>query len=257
MGQHTNAPSSSFPWAAVLSFLGVVIAAYIGYLSTRSQPEVPAEPTKPAEPTRPAEVIISLTPQVISITPENDSISTEAVATTIASTLIPTTIAPTLIPTTIATPISDRISDGEYHIQTIEGCYLAAEKGGDVHVNAILANRTDENLGSWTVFTFVLQDDGRYAIITSGDYYLSADQGGGMAVNGIVTDLKKLGEKVGGWEKFTLELQGNGSFAIKTRNGINYLTVTNGGCVKENAIRTNATVVKGWERFFLIPVDNR
>jgi hypothetical protein len=49
MGQNEKTSSSTFPWKEILAFLGVIIAAYIGYLGIRSQIEIPIQATQTAE----------------------------------------------------------------------------------------------------------------------------------------------------------------------------------------------------------------
>ncbi len=49
MGQNERATSNAFPWKEILGFLGVALAAYIGYLGLRSQIEIPIQATQTAE----------------------------------------------------------------------------------------------------------------------------------------------------------------------------------------------------------------
>lgn len=49
MGQNDKSTSGTFLWKEILSFLGVVLAAYIGYLGIRSQTELPIQATQAAE----------------------------------------------------------------------------------------------------------------------------------------------------------------------------------------------------------------
>ena len=49
MGQSEKSSSSAFPWKEFLGFLGVLLAAYIGYLGVRSQIEIPIHVTQTAE----------------------------------------------------------------------------------------------------------------------------------------------------------------------------------------------------------------
>ena len=48
---HSEKPSSthSMPWKELLSFIGVVLVAYLGYLGIRSQTEIPIQATQTAE----------------------------------------------------------------------------------------------------------------------------------------------------------------------------------------------------------------
>lgn len=65
---------SNFPWKEVLAFLGVIIAAYIGFLGVRSQAEIPIQATQTAEAkfTSEAQTSIVLTPST-TITPSATS----------------------------------------------------------------------------------------------------------------------------------------------------------------------------------------
>lgn len=106
MGQHTNTPSSSFPWKELLTLLGVVITAYIGYLGIRSQTELPIQATITAEARK------TTVPQIISTTPSGNS--NETIPTlTVTNTFIPTstytdtpasTFTPSHTPTKTHTP---------------------------------------------------------------------------------------------------------------------------------------------------------
>lgn len=50
MGQSEKPPSTnSIPWKELLSFIGVVLVAYLGYLGVRSQTEIPLQATQTAE----------------------------------------------------------------------------------------------------------------------------------------------------------------------------------------------------------------
>jgi hypothetical protein len=48
---------SDFPWKEVLAFLGVIIAAYIGYIGIRAQIEIPIHATQTAE-AKPTSVLL-------------------------------------------------------------------------------------------------------------------------------------------------------------------------------------------------------
>jgi hypothetical protein len=75
---------SDFPWKEVLAFLGVIIAAYIGYIGIRAQIEIPIHATQTAE-AKPTSVLLD-TPTPVSsstatlsiyptVTPSNQSFS--------------------------------------------------------------------------------------------------------------------------------------------------------------------------------------
>jgi hypothetical protein len=50
MGQIDKAsPTNPLPWKEILAFLGMILAAYIGYLGVRSQVEIPIQATQTAE----------------------------------------------------------------------------------------------------------------------------------------------------------------------------------------------------------------
>jgi hypothetical protein len=49
MGNKAKKTESNFPWKELLTFLGIIIAAYIGYLGVRSQIEIPIQATQTAE----------------------------------------------------------------------------------------------------------------------------------------------------------------------------------------------------------------
>lgn len=50
MGQSDKTPpTGAFPWKEILGFLGVVLAAYLGYLGIRSQNEIPIRATQTAQ----------------------------------------------------------------------------------------------------------------------------------------------------------------------------------------------------------------
>lgn len=50
MGQSEKTPpAGAFPWKEILGFLGVVLAAYLGYLGIRSQNEIPIRATQTAQ----------------------------------------------------------------------------------------------------------------------------------------------------------------------------------------------------------------
>ncbi len=84
MGQTEKSSSSSFPWKEFFTFLGVIAAAYIGYLGIRSQIEIPLQATQTAE-AKTTLISSSQTPQAI----------------------IPTTIPPSFTPTIlISVPIA-------------------------------------------------------------------------------------------------------------------------------------------------------
>ena len=68
MSQNEKPPTNTFPWATVLTLLGVVLAAsitaYVNHLNTRSQIEIPIQYTQTAEaklPTLPVQVSLSST----------------------------------------------------------------------------------------------------------------------------------------------------------------------------------------------------
>jgi hypothetical protein len=77
MRRNKKASSSSFPWKEFLTFLGVIIAAYFGYLGMRSQAEIPIKATQTAEAKQTAAA------QLFGITPSSNSIDTTPTIETI------------------------------------------------------------------------------------------------------------------------------------------------------------------------------
>ncbi|NOT06488.1 MAG: hypothetical protein HOP27_17995 [Anaerolineales bacterium] len=90
-----NSPTSSFPWAAFFGFLGVVIAAYIGYLGIRAPIEIPIHATQTAV----AEAKQTAAAQLFGLTPSDNSIETTPTPE------IPTSLQPTEIPSDYADPV--------------------------------------------------------------------------------------------------------------------------------------------------------
>lgn len=92
---------------------------------------------------------------------------------------------------------------------------------------------------------------GEFAIRTLKDKYLTAMNGGGRATNPIVVTLATT---AGPWEKFRLAVH-SGSLAhdktFQTAGG-NYLTAVNGGGLTGEALHTDATQAKDWEKFKLV-----
>jgi len=86
MSQNDKTSSTSvFPWKEFLAFLGVILAAYIGYLGIRSQIEIPIQATQTAE----ARLTLSAQTQILLIyttTPTQDFFSNIPTST---STLTP------------------------------------------------------------------------------------------------------------------------------------------------------------------------
>jgi len=93
MQQNRNSEQGSFPMKETLTFIGVIITAYIGYLGIRSQTEIPIRATQTKEAKQ------TMSPQMPSITSSNNSI--ESITTIeVSSISTPTFITVnTLVPT--------------------------------------------------------------------------------------------------------------------------------------------------------------
>jgi len=57
MGQNDKSTSNTFPWKEILGVLGVVLAAYIGYLGIRSQIEIPIQATQTAQANNASDIV--------------------------------------------------------------------------------------------------------------------------------------------------------------------------------------------------------
>ena len=78
---------SNFPWKEVLTLLGVIIAAYIGYLGVRSQIEIPIQATQTAEAKL---TLAALTAVSLSVTPSPFPTTDLALATDTLTTMVVT-----------------------------------------------------------------------------------------------------------------------------------------------------------------------
>lgn len=77
MSQNDKVSNRSFPWKEVLTFLGVVIAAYLSYLGVRSTIEIPIQATQTAEARQTAGArLYGLTPSGEDVTPTVETITT-------------------------------------------------------------------------------------------------------------------------------------------------------------------------------------
>ena len=89
---------------------------------------------------------------------------------------------------------------------------------------------------------------GEYAFRTSRGYYLTAINGGGRPTDPtVITGATSAGP----WEKFKMAIASPPSphdRTFQTANG-NFVTAVNGGGMVANAIHTDATQAKDWERF--------
>ena len=80
MSQNDKPSAKSFPWKEVLTFLGVAITAYLGYLGVRSTIEIPIQATQTAEARQTAAAkLYGLTPSGEETPDVTPTVETEAV----------------------------------------------------------------------------------------------------------------------------------------------------------------------------------
>jgi len=138
---------------------------------------------------------------------------------------------------------------GRFALQTASGNYLTAVNGGGIQGPGAI-NSDATKVSGWETFEVEPQPDGKYAIKTMNGNYLTAMRGGGVTGADVI---HSDGRRIDAWEKFTLKPQSDGTYAIQTANG-NYLSAVNGGGIGggRGAIHTDATTVRGWEKFKLV-----
>lgn len=166
-----------------------------------------------------------------------------------------------------------------FAIQTIGGNLLTAVGEGGQYTQAIHSNATQ--LGRWEYLRLVkcgnLGSGYQYTIIAADDYALSAVNGGGQGQgkDDTITLGRALEEPPSRpWARFRFIRQPDGSYALQTYNGINYVTALGGGGQVQNYLppscgfpgacisgfstifHTDATQVRGWERFRFIDQGN-
>jgi len=157
-----------------------------------------------------------------------------------------------------------------YGLQTIKGNYLTAMGAGGKYQDAIHTDTTQ--IKGWEQFRIVKCGDPgsayEYGILAANGNFLTASNGGGSS-NYVV-----LSAPSGVGSRFKLFRQGDGTYAFQTGNGVNYLTALGGGgqvqkyatcgfsltgaCLEgfTQIFHTDATQVKGWEKFRVIDQGN-
>lgn len=157
-----------------------------------------------------------------------------------------------------------------YGLQTIKGNYLTAMGAGGKYQDAIHTDATQ--IKGWEQFRIVKCGDPgsayEYGILAANGNFLTASNGGGSS-NYVV-----LSAPSGVGSRFKLFRQGDGTYAFQTGNGVNYLTALGGGgqvqkyatcgfsltgaCLEgfTQIFHTDATQVKGWEKFRVIDQGN-
>jgi hypothetical protein len=157
-----------------------------------------------------------------------------------------------------------------YGLQTIKGNYLTAMGAGGKYQDAIHTDTTQ--IKGWEQFRIVKCGDPgsayEYGILAANGNFLTASNGGGSS-NYVV-----LSAPSGVGSRFKLFRQGDGTYAFQTGNGVNYLTALGGGgqvqkyatcgfsltgaCLEgfTQILHTDATQVKGWEKFRVIDQGN-
>ncbi len=158
-----------------------------------------------------------------------------------------------------------------YGIQTIKGNYLTAVGAGGKYQDAM---HTDaKEIKGWEQFRIVKCGDPgsayEYGIMAANGGFLGALNGGGRT-----SDAVRLVNPTGFETKFKLFRQSDGTYALQTANGKNYVTALGGGgqvqkyaechvglsgaCLEgfTDIFHTDATQVKGWEKYKVIDQGN-
>jgi hypothetical protein len=158
-----------------------------------------------------------------------------------------------------------------YGIQTIKGHFLTAVGAGGKYQDAIHTNARE--IKEWEQFRIVKCGDPgsgyEYGIMAANGAFLTAGNGGGRTSEAIL-----LASPRGSEPKFTLIRQSDGTYALRTANGRNYVTALGGGgqvqkyhspdcgmfsaCLGgfSTVFHTDATQIKGWEKFRVIDQGN-
>jgi len=158
-----------------------------------------------------------------------------------------------------------------YGIQTIKGTYLTAVGAGGKYQDAFHTDATQ--IKGWEQFRIVKCGDPgsgqEYGVMAANGSFFSARSGGGQTGEAVL-----LGNPTGLETKFKFINQGDGTYAIQTANGRNYMTAVGGGgqvqkynppdcgmfsaCIGgfSTVFHTDATQVKGWEKFKIIDQGN-
>lgn len=158
-----------------------------------------------------------------------------------------------------------------YGIQTIKGNYLTAVGAGGKYQDAMHTDATQ--IKGWEQFRIVkCGDPGSgydYGVMAANGGFLGALNGGGRT-----SDAVWLVNPTGFETKFKLFRQSDGTYALQTANGKNYVTALGGGgqvqkyaechvglsgaCLEgfTDIFHTDATQVKGWEKYKVIDQGN-
>jgi hypothetical protein len=156
---------------------------------------------------------------------------------------------------------TDRLKNNVlYAIQTAGGYYLTAVDGGGRTDNAIYTNARD--VGRLEKLKLIDLGNGQIAIQTILGYALTAEGGGGRNANQIAISCKQ--KQIGNFEKFrlinaensqpiTLDNLGTGYVGIQTANE-KYVTAVGQGGRQQQAIATEATQIREWEKFKIVPL---
>lgn len=157
-----------------------------------------------------------------------------------------------------------------YGFQTIKGTFVTAVGAGGKYDDAIHTDATVIN--AWERFRIVKCGDPgsghEYGILAANGDFLTASNGGGPSNYVVLSGPSGVGPK------FKLFRQRDGMYAFQTGNGVNYLTALGGGgqvqkyatcgfrltgaCLEgfTDIFHTDATQVKGWEKFRVIDQGN-
>ncbi|GKS57220.1 hypothetical protein YTPLAS18_07470 [Nitrospira sp.] len=144
---------------------------------------------------------------------------------------------------------------GEFAFRTTRGFYLTAVNGGGRSGDpTVITGATAA--GAWEKFRLAIASppspyDKTFQTATGN--YVTAVNGGGMTANVLHTDATQPKD----WERFRLNYLGIGVpaaptyYAIQTIKG-NYVTAVAAGGRYQDALHTDATQVKEWERFRVV-----
>jgi hypothetical protein len=157
-----------------------------------------------------------------------------------------------------------------YGIQTIKGNYLTAMGAGGKYQDALHTDATQ--IKGWEQFRIVKCGDPgsayEYGILAANGQFLTASNGGGASNYVVLSTPSGIGSR------FKLFRQSDGTYAFQTGNSVNYLTALGGGgqvqkyaechvglsgaCLEgfTQIFHTDATQVKGWEKYKVIDQGN-
>jgi hypothetical protein len=164
-----------------------------------------------------------------------------------------------------------------YALYTIGNRTVTAVGAGGRYDDAIHTDGTQ--VGSWEELRPVkcgdLGSGYEYYILPADGYMLTAADGGGRADDDAIVRGFWFGEPDNAqWSRFRLMRQPDGWYALQTSNGANYVTALGGGGQVQQYVRcdpglfgacidgftgifhTDATVVRGWERFRIVDMGD-